>query len=62
MPSTYPSVADVETVAAITEPVLRNLRITVAYGQLAVRDRDAEITLHRVGDCRHGIDVGNGRI
>ena len=35
MPSSYPSVADVDAVAAITDPVQRNLRITVAYGQLA---------------------------
>ena len=35
MPSSYPSVADVDAVAAITDPVQRNLGITVAYGQLA---------------------------
>jgi hypothetical protein len=31
----HPSVADVDAIAAIPDPVLRNLRITVAYGQLA---------------------------
>lgn len=35
MLSTATSVADVDTVAAIADPVLRNLRITVSYGSLA---------------------------
>lgn len=35
MPSTATSVADVDAVAAIVDPVLRNLRITVSYGSLA---------------------------
>jgi hypothetical protein len=30
-----PSIADVDAVVALADPVLRNLRITVAYGQLA---------------------------
>jgi hypothetical protein len=35
MASPHPSVADVDAVASIADPVLRNLRITVAYGHLA---------------------------
>lgn len=35
MPSPRPSVSDIDAVAAIRDPVLRNLRITVAYGSLA---------------------------
>lgn len=35
MPSSHPSVAEVDAVTAITDPVLRNLRITIAYGRLA---------------------------
>jgi hypothetical protein len=35
MPSSHPSVAEVDAVTATADPVLRNLRITVAYGQLA---------------------------
>jgi hypothetical protein len=35
MPSLHPSVAEVDAVTATADPVLRNPRITVAYGQLA---------------------------
>jgi hypothetical protein len=35
MPSSHPSVAEVDAVTQIADPVLRNLRITVAYGRLA---------------------------
>ena len=35
MPPSYPSVAEVDAVAAITDPIMRNLRITVTYGRLA---------------------------
>ena len=35
MVSSHPSVADVDAVAAMADPVMRNLRITVAYGHLA---------------------------
>lgn len=35
MPPPTPSVAEVDAVIAVADPVLRNLRITVAYGQLA---------------------------
>src|SRR5262245_3217061 len=35
MSSSHPSLAEVDAVTAIADPVLRNLRITVAYGRLA---------------------------
>jgi hypothetical protein len=35
MPPTPPPVAEIDAVSAIANPVLRNLRITVAYGHLA---------------------------
>ena len=35
MPPPHLSVADVDAVSSIADPVLRNLRITVAYGELA---------------------------
>jgi hypothetical protein len=35
MLSLRPSIADIDAVAAIAEPIRRNLRITVAYGELA---------------------------
>jgi hypothetical protein len=35
MPPPTPSVAEIDAVTAVADPVLRNLRITVAYGHLA---------------------------